>query len=213
VVTEEPIRVLIVEDHTIVRQGLISLLETFSEIEIAGQCGTGLDGLRLARELSPDVIILDLSLPDMGGIEVIHSLKEDCPTARVVVLSMHSGPEYVKPALHAGAKGYLVKGADVRDLVKAIQAALQDEVFLSPGVAKVLLDSDASPLTERLSPREQEILRYVAQGKTSREVGIILSISTKTVENHRQNIMRKLEVHDVVSLTRLAIRSGLVSPE
>ena len=211
--TEEPIRVLIVEDHTIVRQGLISLLETFSEIEIAGQCGTGLDGLRLARELSPDVIILDLSLPDMGGIEVIHSLKEDCPTARVVVLSMHSGPEYVKPALHAGAKGYLVKGADVRDLVKAIQAALQDEVFLSPGVAKVLLDSDASPLTERLSPREQEILRYVAQGKTSREVGIILSISTKTVENHRQNIMRKLEVHDVVSLTRLAIRSGLVSPE
>jgi DNA-binding NarL/FixJ family response regulator len=126
---------------------------------------------------------------------------------------MHSGPEYVKPALHAGAKGYLVKGADVGDLVKAIRAAVKGEVFLSPGVAKVLLDSNANPIGERLSQREGEILRYVAQGKTSREVGMILGISTKTVENHRQNIMRKMEVHDVVSLTRLAIRTGLVSPE
>ena len=211
--THKPIKVLIVEDHTIVRQGIVSLLESFPKIEVAGQCGTGLEALRLARELAPDVVILDLSLPDIGGIEVIHSLKDDCPSARVVVLSMHSGPEYVRPALHAGAKGYLVKGADVADLVKAVEAALRGEVFLSPGVAKVLLDSTVCPLTERLSPREEEILRYVAQGKTSREVGMILCISTKTVENHRQNIMRKLEVHDVVTLTRLAIRSGLVPPE
>lgn len=207
------IRIVIVEDHTVVRQGLVSLLSVQAGLEVVGQGGTGFDGLRLVRELSPDVLVLDLSLPDMSGIDVIADVTRDVLTCKVVVLSMHSEASYVRPAIRAGAAGYLVKGADIADLIEAIRCVMCGEPFLSPGLARYLV-ADAGALdANRLTERETEVLRLVAQGKTSREIATILAISPKTVENHRHNIMAKLGVHDVASLTRLALASGIVAPE
>lgn len=211
--TPDTISILIVDDHTIVRQGLLSLLGSYPEFTIVGEAATGWDAVRLARESKPMVILLDLSLPDVSGIEVIHQLRKECPDARVVVLSMHDGPEYVRPAIRAGVAGYLIKGSDVGDLVKAVHCAVRGEAMLSPGIARVLLDSAGATPSDQLSARELEVLRLVAGGKTSKEVGQMLGISPKTVDNHRGSIMLKLGVHDVVSLTRIAIRDGLVSPD
>jgi DNA-binding NarL/FixJ family response regulator len=207
------IRVAIIEDHTIVRQGLLSLLKSQPDISVCGEVGTGTEGVALARAEQPDVVVLDLGLPDMSGVDVIYALRETSPETRVVVLSMHAEAEYVRPALRAGAAGYLVKGADIGDLVKAVQCAMAGEVLLSPGVAKVVLEGSGPDVAARLTEREVEVLRYVAGGKTSREVARILGISAKTVDNHRQNVMTKLGLHDVASLTRFAIRAGLVAPE
>jgi DNA-binding NarL/FixJ family response regulator len=204
--------VLVVEDHTIVRQGLVSLLSG-AGLDVVGACGTGLEALRLVGSEQPDVVILDLSLPDMSGIDVIHELKNLAPACRVIVLSMHNEPEYVRPALKAGVAGYLVKGADIGDLLEAIRCAERGEVLLSPGIAKVVMEATGTSGLEQLTNRETEVLRLVAQGKTSREIALLLGISPKTVDNHRQSIMEKLGVHDAVSLTKLAIRRGLVCPE
>jgi len=211
--TERPITVVVVDDHTIVREGLISLLNSRPGIRVVGEAGGGLAAMEAARSVRPDVVILDLSLPDVSGIDVIYDLAREVPSARVVVLSMHDEPEYVRPALKAGVAGYLVKGSDIGDLVKAVECAMRGSAFLSPCIAKVMLDTSEPSGLEALTERELEVLRLVAGGKTSREVGRILGISPKTVDNHRQSIMQKLGIHDVVSLTRLAIRSGLVSPE
>lgn len=211
--TEPNIRVAIVEDHTVVRQGLVSLLGAQSGLEVVGHGGSGFEGLRLVREHRPDVLVLDLSLPDMSGIDVIAEVTRDLPSCRVVVLSMHSEASYVRPAIRAGAAGYLVKGADIGDLVEAIRCVMRGEPFLSPGLARYLVADAGALQTDRLTDRETEVLRLVAQGKTSKEIATILSISPKTVENHRHNIMEKLGVHDVASLTRLALASGIVAPE
>lgn len=211
--TESPVRVLVVDDHTIVRQGLVALLSRVSDLEVIADCGTGLQAVSLAKEHRPDVVLLDLSLPDLNGVEVIHELATHLPTARVVVLTMHADPSYARPALRAGAACYLVKGSDIGDLITAIRMAVQGKTHLSPVVARLLMDSPRSGPGQLLSGREEEVLRLVAQGKTSREVGLLLDISPRTVENHRRNIMEKLGVNDVVSLTRAAIKAGLVMPD
>ncbi len=209
--TELPVRILVVDDHTIVRQGLVALLSSVAGLTVVADCGTGREAVRLASALRPHVVLLDLSLPDMDGVEVLHELAEGVPHVRTVVLTMHSDPAYARPALRAGAAGYLIKGADIADLVVAIKEAMTGNTHLSPVVARLLVDSPASS-GEQLSPREEEVLRLVAQGKTSREVGVLLAISPRTVDTHRRNIMEKLGVHDVASLTRAAIRAGLVVP-
>ena len=211
--SDRPISVVVVDDHTIVREGLIALLNSQPEITVLGQAGGGLDGVRTVSRLTPDVVILDLSLPDLSGVEVIYELAEAAPLTKVVVLSMHDTPEYVRPALRAGVAGYLVKGADIGNLLKAVKCAMTGDVFLSPSVAGVMLGEAEDESLQSLTPRELEILRLVANGKTSRDIGCILNISARTVENHRHSIMRKVGLHDVASLTRMAIRSGLVSPE
>jgi DNA-binding NarL/FixJ family response regulator len=209
---ELPVRILVVDDHTIVRQGLVALLSSVSGLTVMADCGTGGEAVRLACQLKPQVVLLDLSLPDMDGIEVLHELADKVPETRTVVLTMHSDPTYARPALRAGAAGYLIKGADIADLVAAIREAMAGKTLLSPVVARLLVESPASASSELLSPREEEVLRLVAQGKTSREVGVLLGISPRTVDAHRRNIMEKLGVHDVASLTRAAIRAGLVVP-
>ena len=211
--TEPTVRILVVDDHTIVRQGLVALLSGVPGFSVVADCGTGLLAVSLAEKHAPDIVLLDLSLPDMNGVEVIHELGSRVPAARVVVLTMHADPNYARPALRAGAAGYLIKGSDIGDLVEAIRKAVEGETHLSPVVAAMLIDSPPSAFCDRLSPREEEVLRLVAQGKTSREVGQLLEISPRTVENHRRNIMEKLGVNDVVSLTRAAIKAGLVMPE
>jgi DNA-binding NarL/FixJ family response regulator len=209
---DERISILVVDDHTIVRQGLVSLLGSCDDFHVVGEASTGLEAVSQAKECSPAVVLLDLSLPDISGIEVIHQLRQESPQSKVVVLSMHAEPEYVRPAIRAGVSGYLIKGSDVGDLIKALHCAVRGEAMLSPGIARVLLDSAGSTPSDQLSSREHEVLRLVASGKTSREVAVILGISPKTVDNHRHSIMQKLGVHDVVSLTRVAIRDGLVPP-
>ncbi len=211
--SETPVRVLVVDDHTIVRQGLVALLSTVPDLEVVADCGSGLKAISIALDKSPDVVLLDLSLPDLNGVDVIHELASSLPSAKVVVLTMHADSAHARPALRAGAAGYLIKGSDIGDLITAIRKAVQGETHLSPVVASMLVDSPGSGLGEQLSPREEEVLRLVAQGKTSREVGQLLEISPRTVDNHRRNIMEKLGVNDVVSLTRAAIKAGLVMPE
>jgi len=210
---EHRVSVLVVDDHTIVRQGLVALLSHVPDLDVVADCGTGLQAISLAVELHPDVVLLDLSLPDMSGVEVIHELATRLPAARIVVLTMHADPAYARPALRAGAAGYLIKGSDIGDLITAIRKAVQGETHLSPVVASMLMDSPPSAMGGQLSPREEEVLRLVAQGKTSREVGQLLEISPRTVDNHRRNVMEKLGVNDVASLTRAAIKAGLVLPE
>ena len=210
---KRPARLLLVDDHTIVRQGLRMLLGAFPEFEIVGEADTGTAALSKVGELAPDLVLLDLSLPDVGGVEVLHQLRDSGSAARVVVLSMHTEAEYVRPAMQAGAVGYLVKGADVADLVRALRSALRGEPWLSPSVTRVLLEDSDAAGAGPLSDRETVVLRLVARGKTSREIAAILGISAKTVENHRQNLKDKLDIHDVAGLTRYAMRTGLIVPE
>ena len=210
---KRPARLLLVDDHTIVRQGLRMLLGAFPEFEIVGEADTGTAALSKVGELAPDLVLLDLSLPDVDGVEVLHQLRDSGSAARVVVLSMHTEAEYVRPAMQAGAVGYLVKGADVADLVRALRSALRGEPWLSPSVTRVLLEDSDAAGAGPLSDRETVVLRLVARGKTSREIAAILGISAKTVENHRQNLKDKLDIHDVAGLTRYAMRTGLIVPE
>lgn len=213
------IRVMLVEDHLIVRQGLRALLETQEGIEVAGEAGDGEEALASCRKVRPDVIVLDLGLPGKDGIRVAEELRDELPGCRVLVLSMHSGEEYVRSALRAGAAGFLVKGAGLTDLVRAIRAVAAGEAFFCGAAAEVLardvrhggvaVEGARASLTER----EREVLRLVASGKSSREIAAILGISPKTVEGHRANIMEKLGIHDLAGLVRYSVKSGLVPPE
>lgn len=211
-----PIRVLVVDDHTIVRQGLVALLASSSGLTVVGEAGSAAAALESAIGLQPDVVLLDLSLPDLPGSTVILRLAETVPSARVLVLSMHDGEEYVRPAVAAGARGYLVKGSGLGDLVAAIGAVAAGQAFFSPAAAAALLPaqgkapaSDSERLAA-LSARERQVLELVALSFTSSEIGERLSISQKTVEAHRANLSAKLGLRDVPALVRFAVRTGVV---
>lgn len=197
------IRVFVVEDHTIVRQGLVALLQTAGDVEVVGQVGDGRAALTAIAEARPDVVLCDLALPGLSGLEVIKRLEQQADAPRVVVLSMYHDAVWVQRALDAGAKGYLLKGSGVADVLKAVRAVAAGESFLSAGARR---SANSDPLTAR----EREVLTLIAQGHTSKEVGGILSISPRTAEHHRARIMNKLSIGDVAGLTRYAIRTGLV---
>lgn len=214
----KPIRVVLVEDHLIVRQGLRALLETQEGIEVAGETGDGGEAVALCLNARPDVAVIDLGLPGRDGVRLTEELQRRLPRCRALILSMHAGEEYVRAAVRAGAAGYLVKGAGLADLVRAIRAVAAGEAFFCGAAAAVLareVGGDPAPSGGRaaLTEREREVLRLVALGKSSREIGIILGISRKTVEGHRANIMEKLDIHDLASLVRHAVKAGLVPPE
>ena len=195
------IRVYIVEDHMIVRQGLVALLETSSKMEVIGQTGHSLNALEEIPQLQPDIVVCDLGLPGIGGLELIQKLVS--PTLRFIVLSMYHDAVWIQRALDAGASGYVVKGSGVQDLVKAIEQVVDGETFLSSESREVLN-------RPQISPRETEILIFVAQGHTSKEIAGLLEISVRTVEHHRAKLMDKLRIYDVAGLTRYAIRNGYV---
>lgn len=197
------IRVFLLEDHTIVRQGLVSLLDTADDIEVIGQSGDGRRALEEVLELKPDVLVSDIAVPGLSGLEVVKRLRDGGSTVRIVMLSMYHDPEWVKRAMDAGANGYLVKGTGVRDLLKAVRTVASGETFLSPSATR-------ASRTEELTSREREVLTLLAEGHTSKEIGGVLGISSRTVEHHRARLMTKLGINDVAGLTRYAVRTGLV---
>jgi DNA-binding NarL/FixJ family response regulator len=207
------IRVAIVDDHTIVRAGIRALVADESDLQIIAEFSDGPSALQALPALAPDVLLVDLTLPSMDGIELLRRVRTACPRTRSLVLSMHASPEFVRPALQAGAVGYVVKGAGLDELVDALRAVARGEPFLDESLepSSLTADSPADDL-ERLTAREREILRMVAQGQTNRQIAEILGLSPKTVDAHRTNLMRKLDLHDAQALTRFALRRGLVLP-
>lgn len=206
----EPIRVLLVEDHTIVREGLRALLATSADLEVVGEADDGRVAVREALRLRPDVVVMDLGLPSLNGVDATAHIVRDAPGTRVLVLSMHGGPEHVRPAVRAGASGYLVKGAGLADLVRGIRAVAAGEAFFSPGAAAALIHEGGGA---SLSPRERQVLQMVGEGSSTAEIATRLRLSVKTIEGHRSRLMQKLEVSNVAGLVRHAVRLGLVRPE
>lgn len=215
---EDKIRVLLAEDHTIVREGLRSLLEATGRVEVVGEADNGRSAVEVARELLPDVAIVDVSMPELDGVEATRQIKKAVPQVRVIVLTMHSAEVYMKEVFRAGASGYLVKKTAARDLLMAVEAVMRDEMYLSPAISKVVIDryvevAGESPVREgynTLSDREREVLKLVAEGRTNREVADMLNVAEKTVATHRANVMRKLELHNMSELVRYAIRERLI---
>lgn len=214
----EEIKVLLVDDHTIVRQGLRLLLDTQPDIRIVGETGEGREAIEKARQLMPDVILMDISMPGMNGLEACRRIRECCPGTRILALTMHDNEEYFFQALSAGAAGYILKKADPAELVSAIRVVYQGGAFLYPSVAKSLVadflrrvDSGEERANfDGLTEREREILKLVAEGKTNREIASLLLISTKTADRHRANLMDKLNVHNRSQLIKYAIRKGII---
>jgi len=211
------IKAVLVEDHTIVREGLRPLLEGRG-IEVIGEAGDGLEAVKIAKELNPQIVIMDVALPRLGGIEATRRILKAKPDIKVVMLTIHDEPQFVYKALEAGARGYLVKEAPLDELMNAIKAVMRGETYLStnfpPGVlesyAKMVRRGKTADEFSQLTRREREILQYIAEGYTSPEIARILFISKKTVENHRANIMEKLDIHDTAGLVRYAIKIKLV---
>lgn len=212
------IRVLIVDDHAIVRAGTRLLLNSQPDIEVVGEAENGKEGLARARELSPDVVLMDINMPDMDGIQATRAIKEVLPEARVLALTMHDDSRYFFQMLKEGALGYVLKGAEPSELLSAIRDVYQNKAFILPDLARRLLDDYLARLKAgdeqdsyiKLTPREREVLKLIGDGYTSREIGEMLFISQNTVERHRTNLMDKLGMHNKSQLIKFAIRKGLV---
>jgi len=211
-----PIRVLLAEDHHLVREGLRLLLEGQGEFEVVGQAADGLQALSLAESQRPDVVVMDISMPNLNGLEATARLA-DLPLApRIVILSQHRRHQYVVQALRAGASGYLLKDSVTDELTRAIRMVYDGDRFLSEQLPIDLIEDylrlpeDESPL-DALTPREREVLQLVAEGNTNRQIALRLSISVKTVEKHRFNLMEKLNIHDVTGLVRFAVLHGIIA--
>ena len=211
-----PIRVLLADDHTLVREGIRLCLEALGDIAVVGEAADGRAAVEQALELGPDVVLMDISMPIMSGIEATAQIKKARPAIQVVGLSMHDNEEYVTRLLQAGASGYVLKRSAATELAAAVRAAHAGEAFLYPSIARRVIDDylrrlDRAPATAGLTPREREILGYIVEGRSNREVAELLTLSVKTVENHRTNLMTKLDAHDRGQLIRAAERLGLVA--
>jgi DNA-binding NarL/FixJ family response regulator len=217
-------RVLLADDHELVRAGIRELIAKFEGFEVAGEAGDGREAVRLARQIGPDVIVMDLTMPGLNGLDATAAILREAPATAVIVLSMHTAENYVLKALRVGAVGYVVKDAAVAELEQALRAVARGERYLSPKVSRHVLEDylrfargeqtaqPESPI-EALSPRQREILQLIAEGHSTRQIAERLSLSVSTVESHRAQIMERLDIRDVAGLTRLAIRAGLISGE
>ena len=209
-----PIRLLLAEDHVMVRQGLRVLLEQAGMVVI-GEASDGPEALRLARTHQPEVAILDIAMPLLNGLETARRLREAVPQTKTIVLTMHTEEPYILEALQAGVVGYVLKSQAAVDIVQAIQTALQGAIYLSPRVTNAVVQAYLAGVTlssDPLTSREREIVQRIAEGQTTKEIAAHLGLSIKTVESHRINLMRKLDIHETATLVRYAIRRGLTPP-
>ncbi len=215
-----PIRVLLADDHAVVREALASYLESHDEVVVVGSAASGAELIERASLCAPDLILLDIAMPDMNGIEAARRLRVLHPSVKIVALSAHTDKRYVLAMLEAGAQGYVVKSGSGEELLRAIHEVTRDRSYLSPEVAGTLIDSyrqrlfpiEASAF-ELLGAREREVIQLLAEGGSSKEIASKLGVSARTVETHRRNIMRKLDLHSVAALTKYAVREGLTSLE
>ena len=213
-----PIRVLLVDDHALVRAGIRSLLGAMTNVHVVGEAASGEEALAIAEREHPDVVLMDIAMKGISGLEATARLRERDPGIRVVILSMHSGEEYVLQALRAGAAGYLLKDAATGELELALRSVIRGESWLSPAVSRQVVEGyvqrvgGESP-AEVLTARQREVLSLIAAGKSTKEIAYALSLSVKTVETHRAQIMERLGIRDVPGLVRYALRTGLVSPD
>jgi DNA-binding NarL/FixJ family response regulator len=207
------IRILLADDHAVVRQGFKMILGAQPDMEIVGEAGNGREALELAATLKPDIVVMDVAMPELNGIEATRRMAANAPHARVLALSMHKDSVYVRETLRAGARGYLLKDSVAADLVLAVRAVAGGEGYISPSVSNALLDDYRKNVTnpiDLLTSREREVLQMLAEGKTNKEIAAVLNLSVYTVEAHRGRIMEKLNLHSINELVRFAVRNGLV---
>jgi DNA-binding NarL/FixJ family response regulator len=214
--SKKKIKVLIVDDHPVVRKGLWSCLESRPNLKIIGEATNGHEALKQITALQPDVVLMDIAMPEMDGLQVTERLHKDIPEMKVLVLSVQSNRETVLRIIRAGARGYVLKESSPEDLVKAIELVNGGEAFFSPPVARIALNQYVSELDEsdpasRLSDREREVLILIASGRSNKEIASDLGIGVRTIETHRERIMRKLSIRSVAGLTKFAIANGLVA--
>ena len=210
------VRVLIVDDHPVVRKGIKSYLAKLDHLEIVGEAGDGREALRQARALLPDLVLMDIDMPQMSGLAVTELLRRELPKIKVLILSIHSHQDYVLRILQSGARGYVLKNTPLEDLVRAIETVHGGGTYFSEDVARVALNQfvrgpETSDEKTRLTNREREVLVQVAEGLSNKEIAIVLGVGTRTVETHRERMMRKLDIHNAAGLTKYAISRGLVS--
>jgi len=219
-----PIRVILADDHTLVRGGIRALLNTLPDVEVIAEANDGREALSLIEVHQPDIVLMDIAMSGMNGLEATLHAARDFPNVRVIILSMHTNEEYVLQALKAGAAGYLLKDAGTSELELAIKAVARGETYLSPPVSKHVIseyvrrvssspeeEGTSGPSLDKLTLRQREILQLIAEGHTTQDIAHVLNLSVKTVETHRMQLMERLDIHDIAGLVRFAIRSGIVS--
>lgn len=217
----QTVRILLAEDHTIVRQGLARLLADQHGFKVVGEATNGRKAVDLAEELKPDVVIMDIAMPRLNGIEAAKRIRKKAPHTKIVILSMYSHEHYIHELLETGVSGYLLKDSSGRDIIKAIHAAMKNETFLSPSISKVLMDALREPKKnsaqieryKKLSNREREVFQLIGEGHSTRQIADILCVSISTIKTHRANIMEKLHLDTSAKLIRFAIHLGLVDPD
>jgi DNA-binding NarL/FixJ family response regulator len=212
------IKVMLAEDHHIVREGLRGLLEKQSDMEVVGEARNGREAVRLCRQLRPDIVVMDISMPDLNGIDATRQILEEDEKVKVIALSMHSDKHFVDGMLRAGVKGYLLKDCVTEELIQCIHTVSSGRIYLSPSITPMLVRefvqptrNDVMPASVELSGREREVLQMIAEGRSTKEIADSLFISVKTVETHRKNIMRKTGLFTVAELVKYSIRNGLTS--
>ena len=213
------IRVLIADDHALVRSGFRAILQALPDVTVVGEASDGQEAMTLVQRVQPHVVLMDVSMPGLNGIDVTAQLAREMPHVRVILVSMHASEVYVRRGLQAGASGYLLKDSGVVELELAVRAVARGETYLSPAVSRPVIEGYVRPVEaeasglERLTPRHRQILQLVAEGKTTKEIAQRLTLGTRTVESHRAELMRRLDIHDLPGLVRYAICIGLISPE
>ncbi len=209
-----PIRVVLADDHVLVRQGLKSLLER-EKFQVVAEASDGQEAVRLSESLCPEIAVLDISMPTLNGIDAARQLGRACPKTKVILLTQHEEDQYIREALEAGVKGYVLKSQVASDLVHAIHQVSRGQVYLSPGVSRAVVEAyrtKSEMPSDPLSVRERQVLQLIAEGKSTKDVATLLGISVKTAESHRTRLMQKLDIHETASLVRYAVRRGLVQP-
>jgi DNA-binding NarL/FixJ family response regulator len=219
-IKDRKIRVLLAEDHILVRQGFRRILEDDPGIAVVGEARTGLEAIEQCKELKPDVVVMDLSMPDLGGLEATAEILKANPDIKILILSMYSNEAYVRKAFELGAKGYILKNAIEVDLTRAVMALAEGQAYFSPGVSHIVLESmkagtflgTSQDPYEKLTLREKEVLQLIAQGKSNKEIATLLNISVNTVAVHRARVMEALNLHRTAELVLFAVKKGLIHP-